>query len=600
MATLTSRLAPRMAIAALAALLLVAMPTLQAGDPRGATYGAATDRVFWFVHTSDTHIGASGTADTDNLRWLVTTARSVINPAFTVVTGDLTDSTNGGLWPGGPYQAEWDQYKSLLASAGVTTDSYFDLPGNHDAYNDQSFSFYRANSVQGRATNQTQVSWTRSYPFGSYHFLGINTADNTGDGFSLFEPWGDRAGLDSSELTFIQSKLAEHAAANLTFVFGHHPVTPTGDSQDTYLYYGHQPFITALDTYTTSSYAYGHTHESPLTHFTGNSYTGLMTHGGIRYVNVASLGKSSAGQYNVFAVDHDGVSSVTASVNSWPVVLITAPVNKFTGSATNPYAYKVPNGEANPVRALVFDAGPVTDVSFRINGSAVWQPMTRVASNSALWSGTWNASSLASGAYTIEVRAVGTTTRSHTITVDVLRAGNQAPVAVNDQYSVAQGTTLTVGTPGVLANDSDADGNPLSAVLLSSPTHGTLAWNSNGSFTYTPTAGYSGTDSFTYAASDGTAQSTSALVSLTVTAVSPDTVTISKATYSLKTKRLTVEARSSKQPNAALTVQGIGPMTWKPKLSLYSLVATLPSAPASVTVVSSLSGTAAKDVTLTR
>ena len=69
-----------------------------------------------------------------------------------------------------------------------------------------------------------------------------------------------------------------------------------------------------------------------------------------------------------------------------------------------------------------------------------------------------------------------------------------------------------------LANDTDADSDPLTAVLNTTVTHGTLALNANGGFTYTPTAGYSGPDSFTYHANDGTADSNMVTVSLTVTA----------------------------------------------------------------------------------
>ena len=59
----------------------------------------------------------------------------------------------------------------------------------------------------------------------------------------------------------------------------------------------------------------------------------------------------------------------------------------------------------------------------------------------------------------------------------------------------------------MLANDTDGDGNPLTAAVVTGPAHGTLALNANGSFTYTPTANYNGADSFTYRASDGTANS---------------------------------------------------------------------------------------------
>ena len=55
----------------------------------------------------------------------------------------------------------------------------------------------------------------------------------------------------------------------------------------------------------------------------------------------------------------------------------------------------------------------------------------------------------------------------------------------------------------MLDSDSDPEDNPLSAELVS-PSEGTLTLNRNGSFSYTPPAGYAGTDFFTYRASDGT------------------------------------------------------------------------------------------------
>jgi VCBS repeat-containing protein len=97
-------------------------------------------------------------------------------------------------------------------------------------------------------------------------------------------------------------------------------------------------------------------------------------------------------------------------------------------------------------------------------------------------------------------------------------APNQAPTAVDNAYTTAEDTPLTVTAPGVLGNDSDPDGDPLSAVLGSGPSHGTLTLNANGSFSYTPAADYNGADSFTYRASDGSLTSNSATVTLTVSA----------------------------------------------------------------------------------
>ncbi|HST14059.1 MAG TPA: LamG-like jellyroll fold domain-containing protein, partial [Gaiellaceae bacterium] len=100
---------------------------------------------------------------------------------------------------------------------------------------------------------------------------------------------------------------------------------------------------------------------------------------------------------------------------------------------------------------------------------------------------------------------------------------NHAPVATADGYTTAQDAQRVVAAPGVLGNDTDADSNPLTAVLDSTVSHGTLALAADGSFTYTPTTGYSGPDSFTYHANDGTADSNVVTVSLTVTAAAGDT-----------------------------------------------------------------------------
>jgi VCBS repeat-containing protein len=97
-------------------------------------------------------------------------------------------------------------------------------------------------------------------------------------------------------------------------------------------------------------------------------------------------------------------------------------------------------------------------------------------------------------------------------------AANQPPAAADDAYAVDEDNTLTASV-GVLANDSDLEGDELAAVLASAPQHGSLAFNADGTFTYVPTANFNGTDSFTYKASDGQADSNVACVTLTVNPV---------------------------------------------------------------------------------
>ncbi len=116
------------------------------------------------------------------------------------------------------------------------------------------------------------------------------------------------------------------------------------------------------------------------------------------------------------------------------------------------------------------------------------------------------------------------------------RIGSQAgaaPLAVDDAYSfIEDGGTLTIAAPGVLGNDTGPDSDPLTAVLASTPSAGTLTFNATGSFAYTPSANFSGVDTFTYKASDGTLTGNVATVRITVAAVNdpPTAVDDSAAT----------------------------------------------------------------------
>ena len=94
---------------------------------------------------------------------------------------------------------------------------------------------------------------------------------------------------------------------------------------------------------------------------------------------------------------------------------------------------------------------------------------------------------------------------------------NDAPVAADDNFVLDEDTPLVAA--GLLANDGDIDGDSLSVVVVDLPTHGTLAWSGDGSFTYAPNANFNGVDSFTYRASDGLLESDLATVTLVVTPV---------------------------------------------------------------------------------
>jgi hypothetical protein len=108
---------------------------------------------------------------------------------------------------------------------------------------------------------------------------------------------------------------------------------------------------------------------------------------------------------------------------------------------------------------------------------------------------------------------------------------NSPPIAVNDNYTVDQGQVLVVGgadvgTAGVLNNDSDADDDPLTAVLVNPPQHGTLEFRPNGSFTYDNDNDFVGVDTFTYQADDGAARSNTATVTIEIRPIAPPVLEI--------------------------------------------------------------------------
>jgi hypothetical protein len=102
-----------------------------------------------------------------------------------------------------------------------------------------------------------------------------------------------------------------------------------------------------------------------------------------------------------------------------------------------------------------------------------------------------------------------------------VQAPNGAPTATPDAYSMPTGGTLEVPAPGILANDTDPDGDALQASVGTPPASGTLELAGDGGFRYTPAAGFVGDDSFTYQASDGKGGQATATVTITVQAITP-------------------------------------------------------------------------------
>jgi hypothetical protein len=179
---------------------------------------------------------------------------------------------------------------------------------------------------------------------------------------------------------------------------------------------------------------------------------------------------------------------------------------------------------------------------------------------------------------------------SDTATVTLtISAVNDAPVGIHDAYEVEANTTLSVAAPGVLQNDTDVDGDALSAVLVSGTSNGLLNFNSDGSFDYTPNPG-TVSDSFIYVANDGNLDSLQTTVNITVIGTTPNEpplaqndlalTTINTAiTFSVTTNDTDVDGTIDVtsvvivQPpaNGSVVPNGDGTVTYTPNLNFRGL-----------------------------
>lgn len=157
--------------------------------------------------------------------------------------------------------------------------------------------------------------------------------------------------------------------------------------------------------------------------------------------------------------------------------------------------------------------------------------------------------------YTVRDPAGATDTAAVRVTVSP-RTTNNPPVARDDAAATEAGTAVTVD---VLANDSDADGHALTVADVTQPAHGSVA-NGGSAVAYTPAAGFTGSDAFTYIVDDGHGGSASATVTVTVAPAGnhpPVAVDDAATTRPNKPLQIDVLANDSDADGDALVVTAI-------------------------------------------
>ncbi|HMF33393.1 MAG TPA: metallophosphoesterase [Candidatus Lokiarchaeia archaeon] len=310
----------------------------------------STGGVIWWLHITDTQDVWYNASKIAWFREFLNSTQHVIGPAFIFNTGDLVNDDTQGFFGGDPGQkvSDWTTYAEILNETGMNNSYYYDIIGNHDCYSDPGNFYYFNDSMQ----KQLNYDFMINTSFGNYHFIGLDTEAYHGIKYP-FEMFGH---INQTALDWYQSALAAHADANVTVVFGH---TPGYE-----IFEGFDRFFALNRQYNVAVYLTGHGHE--------NSWQLLDN-------RVVSWETRIFGAFNdsyrICAIDNDGFATSTESKDSWPVGVITSPVDFH-----NVYASYDRAKLASPtaVHVLAWDPFGVASVEWRATLSGedqnTWTP----------------------------------------------------------------------------------------------------------------------------------------------------------------------------------------------------------------------------------
>ena len=203
-----------------------------------------------------------------------------------------------------------------------------------------------------------------------------------------------------------------------------------------------------------------------------------------------------------FVVNDGIVDSAPASVTITINPVNDAPIALDDSTETSVLANDT-DAENDPLTAIL--------VAAPVNGAVSLNP-------DGTFSYTHNGSETTSDSFTYSANDGSLDSAIATVTLTI-NPINDAPIALDDSATVDEGGTVTVldsTETSVLANDTDAENDPLTASLVAAPANGAVSLNPDGTFSYTHNGSETTTDSFTYRANDGSLDSAIATVTLTI------------------------------------------------------------------------------------
>ncbi len=254
-----------------------------------------------------------------------------------------------------------------------------------------------------------------------------------------------------------------------------------------------------------------------------------------------NTGFSGAETFTYTVCDDNGncdIAAVTVTVENAPPVA-------EDDSASTPMNTRVsipvltndsdPNNDPLTVDKIVTQPANGT-VSFTPDGTMIYEPNPGFSGTDTF-------------VYQISDGHGGTDTATVTVKVN-----DDSPTAVADSAVTPPDSPVSIR---VLANDSDPDGDPLTLTDVTTPAHGTLIINPDGTVTYTPKPGFVGTDTFFYTVSDPDNNSDTAIVTVIVNPKSPDAVDDTRRTPTDTPVTIPVLATDSDPNSDPLTVSKI-------------------------------------------
>jgi predicted MPP superfamily phosphohydrolase len=334
-------------------------------------------KLFWFIHITDTHVEST----IDIFNQLLNETFHEIKPLFIYNTGDLVDA-NSGL---GQDVEEWKLYQTALEDNSMNSSNYIDLIGNHDAANDPKFSYYLNYSMIGRNFKSLQFSFNKSFSFGRYAFIGVNTAK---DSYNIYE-FALLGSLNTTELDWYENELEKYKNFDRIFVFGHHSHNnPPPYSIISNLSTSGKNFFDLNEEYNVDYYLSGHAHE----HYFQKDKNLLMI--------TTSNFDLHGGTYRIVTLDYNHLSTSIEQIDTWPQAVITYPSNEHTIIE-----------DLTQLRVLAWDPRGINSVEWSLHSVkkefqiTSWNPLDNLDLDDPLWEGNFDFQF--NGKYILKVKIEG-------------------------------------------------------------------------------------------------------------------------------------------------------------------------------------------------